>query len=145
MSFQRVLIAVDGSPVAIHAMEVGAELAKALVAQIALVYVVDPKLASAPEGGVPASIVLNNLRQEARQLLASASQRIGGEPPPLEYLVEGNPRREIIKAAKEWNGDLIVLGTHGRSGIARAFFGSTAAGVVRHSQVPVLTVRAASQ
>jgi nucleotide-binding universal stress UspA family protein len=145
MGFQRVLIAVDGSPIAIHAMEVGAELAKALGAQIALVHVVDPKLASAPEGGFPASAILDNLRQEGRQLLESASRRIEGEPPPREYLVEGSPSREIITLATEWNADLIVLGTHGRSGIARAFFGSTAEGVVRHSQIPVLTVRAASR
>jgi nucleotide-binding universal stress UspA family protein len=144
MSFQRVLIALDESPVAIHAMEKGVDLAKALGAQIALVYVVDPTLASAPEGGLPASVMLDDLRQEGRRLLKAASLRIGGDSPPWEYLVEGSPSWEIIKAAEEWNADLIVLGTHGRSGISRALLGSTAEGVVRHSQIPVLTVRAAS-
>jgi nucleotide-binding universal stress UspA family protein len=142
MSFQRVLIALDESPVAIHAMEVGTDLAKSLGAQIAVVHVVDPKLASASEGGLAASVILNDLRQEGRRLLNASSRRIGGDPPCWEYLVEGNPTREILKTAAEWKAELIVLGTHGRTGIARAFLGSTAENIIRHSQIPVLTVMA---
>lgn len=145
MTFQRVLIALDESTAATHAMEVGADLAKTLGAQIALVHVIDPKLASAPEGGLPASTALDALRREGRRLLRVASLRIGGDPLPWEYLVEGNPRREIVKAAAEWKADLIVLGTHGRSAISRALLGSTSEGVVRHSQIPVLTVKAVSR
>jgi len=141
MSFQRILIALNGSPISIHAMEVGSELAKSLGAQVALVHVLDPKLAIAPEGGFSASVILDHFRQDGRRLLKGASQRIGSEPPPWEYLVEGNPGKEIVKCAEEWHADLIVLGSHGRSGISRAFLGSTAEGVVRHSQTPVLTVR----
>jgi nucleotide-binding universal stress UspA family protein len=145
MSFQRIVIAIDQGAISERAMDVGADLAKALGAQIALVHVVDPKLASAPEGGFPPSVLLDNLRQEGWQLLKAASLRIGGDTPLWEYLQEGSPSQEIIKAAVEWKADLIVLGTHGRSGIPRMFLGSTAEGVVRHSQIPVLTVRAASQ
>jgi nucleotide-binding universal stress UspA family protein len=144
MSFQRILIAVDQSAIAAHAVEVGVDLAKALGAQIALVHVVDTKLASPPEGGLPPSVLLGELRQDGQRFLKAASLRIGGGSPPREYLAEGNPRREIIKTAEEWKADLIVLGTHGRSGVSRVLLGSTAEGVVRHSQIPVLTVRAAS-
>jgi nucleotide-binding universal stress UspA family protein len=126
-------------------MGVGVDLAKALGAQIALVHVIDPKGASAPEGGFPPSVILDEFRQEGRQHLKAASLQIGNGPPPQEYLVEGNPSREIIKTAGEWKADLIVLGTHGRSGISRVFLGSTAEGVVRHSPIPVLTVRAATE
>ncbi len=145
MSFQRILIGVCENPTAVQAMEVGATLAKSLGAQIALVHVIDPKRASSPEGGYPASVILDECRQDARRLLKSASLRIGGDPPPWEYLVEGSPSREIVRTAEEWNADLIVLGTHARSGIARAFLGSTAEGVVRHSRIPVLSVPGASQ
>ena len=144
MSFQRILIALDRSAIAAHATEVGVDLAKALGAQIALVHVVDTKLASPPEGGLPPSVLLGELRQEGRRFLKAASLRIG-DPPPREYLAEGNPRKEIIKTAEEWKADLIVMGTHGRSGISRVLLGSTAEGVVRQAQIPVLTVRAASQ
>ena len=145
MGFQRVLIALDLSPISTHAMDVGVDLAKALAAQIGLVYVVDRKLAYAPDGGVSASVIVDELREEGRRLLRAASHRVGDDPPPWEYLVEGNPSREIIKAAEEWKADLIVLGTHGRSGVSRAFLGSTAEAVLRHSQIPVLVVRAAPQ
>ena len=145
MSFQRILIALNESPIAIHAMEVGGDLAKSLGSQVALVHVLDPKLACAPEGGFSASVMLGQFRQEARRLLNSASQRIGGDPLPWEYLVEGNPGREIVRCAEEWQADLIVLGSHGRSAISRAFLGSTAESVVRHSRIPVLTVRATIQ
>jgi nucleotide-binding universal stress UspA family protein len=145
MSFRRVLIGLSESPIAIHAMEVGAALAQSLGAQIALVHVVDPKRAGSPEGGYPASIILDEYRQEARRLLKCAAQRIGGDPLPWEYLVEGNPNREIVKTAEEWQADLIVVGTHGRSGLTRALLGSTTEEVVRHSPIPVLTVRGASQ
>lgn len=145
MSFQRVLIALDLSPISTHAMDVGVDLAKAVGAQIGLVYVVDRKLAYAPDGGVAASVIVDELRDEGRRLLKAASHRVGDDPPPWEYLVEGSPSPEIIKAAEEWKADLIVLGTHGRSGVSRAFLGSTAEAVLRHSQIPVLVVRAAPQ
>lgn len=145
MSFKRILISVSESPIAIHAMEVGAELAKSLGAEIALVHVIDPKRAGSPEGGYPACVILHECRQQGRRLLKAAAVRIGGEPPAWEYLMEGTPRRQIVKAAAEWKADLIVLGTHGRTGISRAFLCSTTEAVVRHSQIPVLTVRGAPQ
>ncbi|HVO95523.1 MAG TPA: universal stress protein [Terriglobales bacterium] len=141
MSFQRILIALDESPISVHALEVGSELAKGLAAaQIALVHVLDPKIAYAPEGGLPASTVLDEYREQGRRLLRRASLRIG-EPQPWEYLVEGNASRKIVSTAEEWNADLIVIGSHGRSGIVRAFLGSTAESVIRQARIPVLTVR----
>ena len=55
--------------------------------------------------------------------------------------MEGNVSRKIVTSADEWKADLIVMGSHGRTGIALAFLGSTAESVVRHSRIPVLTVR----
>jgi nucleotide-binding universal stress UspA family protein len=55
--------------------------------------------------------------------------------------VEGKPADEVIAAAREWTAELIVLGTHGRSGVARAVLGSTAEAVVRHAPCPVVVVR----
>jgi universal stress protein A len=58
------------------------------------------------------------------------------------YVIRGLPYEEILKFVKENNIDLIVIGTHGRTGIDRVIFGSTAQRVVRHSPCPVLTVKA---
>ena len=58
MSFQRILIALDDSPISIHAMEVGKDLAKAVGAEIAMLHVLDPRIAYATEGGFPTPNIL---------------------------------------------------------------------------------------
>ena len=60
------------------------------------------------------------------------------------HVVIGNPFKKILETAKEVDADLIVMGTHGRTGIEHVIVGSTAERVVRRSEVPVLTVRASS-
>jgi nucleotide-binding universal stress UspA family protein len=57
------------------------------------------------------------------------------------FIVPGIPYDEIIKKAEEVSADLIVMGTHGRSGLDHVLFGSTAEKVVRKSTVPVMTIR----
>ena len=64
MTFRRVLIALDSSAIAAHALEVGLGLAQALGAEVALVYVVDPKLAVAPEAGIPAATLMAEAKRE---------------------------------------------------------------------------------
>jgi nucleotide-binding universal stress UspA family protein len=57
------------------------------------------------------------------------------------YVLPGIPYDEIIKKAVEFNANLIVLGTHGRTGLDHVLFGSTAEKVVRKSPIPVMTIR----
>jgi nucleotide-binding universal stress UspA family protein len=54
---------------------------------------------------------------------------------------EGSPRQEILSQAADLGVDLIVMGTHGRTGLAHLLFGSVAEHVVRHARVPVFTIR----
>jgi nucleotide-binding universal stress UspA family protein len=140
MSFCRILTALDDSAIAAHAVEVGTELATALKAQAALVYVVDPGLALHQDSGIPASEWLATLRREGQAFLATAGQRTG-RPPAWQFLREGKPADEILAAAREWEADLIVIGTHGRSGISRLILGSTAESVVRYAACPVLVIK----
>jgi nucleotide-binding universal stress UspA family protein len=70
----------------------------------------------------------------------------GGRVKDVEKIVErGVPFVEIIRTAKEKKADLIVIGTHGRTGIDHMLFGSTAEKVVRKAPCPVLTVRIAGK
>lgn len=55
-------------------------------------------------------------------------------------LPEGFPKEEILNTAKEWEADVIVMGTHGRTGLSHFFQGSIAEHVVRHARVPVLVI-----
>lgn len=145
MHVQRLLVALDGSEAAAHAVDLTADLADALRAEVALVHVVDPKLAVRPEGGVPAATLLFELQRDGRQLLSTAVARLHTSPPPWQFLGEGKPADEIIKAAREWDAQLIVVGTHGRSGLQRVLMGSTAEAVVRHAPCPVLVARVGSK
>jgi nucleotide-binding universal stress UspA family protein len=66
----------------------------------------------------------------------------GGEVPVEHRLAEGDAAEEIVRLAGELNCDLIVMGTHGRTGLARLLFGSVAEKVLRQAPCPVLTVKA---
>ena len=141
MSFQRIIIAVDGSAFSARAANVGFELARSLGAEVALVHVIDPSVVVAPEGGYPAGELVALAEQDGKRLLAGFSQRASIEPPPLEFVQVGKPATEIVRAAKEWPGDLIVIGSHGRGGVERLLLGSVAEAVMRHATCPVLVVR----
>ena len=141
MSFRRILIAVDESPIAAHAADVGAQLATALGAELARVYVVDPTQTVAPDSGVPAADLIALAEKDAKRLLAGFRQRAPQGNPSLEFVSVGKPASEIVKTAKEWPADVIVIGSHGRHGFARALLGSVAEGVMRHAPCSVLVVR----
>jgi nucleotide-binding universal stress UspA family protein len=82
-------------------------------------------------------------RRSAERHLAAARARVRGERVRVRtMLVEGLPADEILRAARRARADLIVMGTHGRTGVSRVFMGSVAERVVRESRCPVLTVRA---
>jgi len=114
VSFRRILIAVDESPIAAHAADVGAQLATAVGAELAFVYVVDPTQTVAPDSGVPAADLIALAEKDARRLLAGFRQRAP----------QGNPSLEFVAV-----------------GLERALLGSVAEGVMRHAPCSVLVVR----
>jgi nucleotide-binding universal stress UspA family protein len=141
VSFRKILIAIDESPIAAHAADIGAQLATALGAEWAFVYVVDPTQTVAPDSGVPAADLIVLAEKDAQRLLAGFRQRAPQGNPPLEFVAVGRPPAEIVKTAKEWPADVIVIGSHGRHGLERALLGSVAEGVMRHAPCSVLVVR----
>lgn len=143
MGFQRVLIALDGSPASVHAGEVGAEIARSLHAEIALVHAVDPALGSLPESGVSPKDLMRSAENEGRQLLATFRHASGLLMPSFDFVEAGTPVHVIMKAAANWRADMIVIASHGRGGVTRLVLGSVAEGVMRQSTCPVLVVRAA--
>lgn len=84
--------------------------------------------------------VSSALRKQGEQAIEDVEEKIG-DVPFESSIVDGSPSREIVDYATENDVDVIVMGTHGRSGVDRLLLGSVAERVVRSSPVPVLTIR----
>lgn len=149
MSFQRILIALDFSPCAEHVARRGGELARRLGARPSLLYVAPPpQVPPDTPMPVPDSSAVRGLTVE-EYLLRSAQRRlahyvdlVGDQDFPTRVVVRfGEPAEVIADEALECGAGLIVIGTRGRSGLARAVHGSVAERVVRAADVPVTVVR----
>jgi nucleotide-binding universal stress UspA family protein len=139
MRFEKILVAIDSSEFAAHAVQVASDLATAVSGQIGLIHVIDVTLIG-NEAGVPAADLRALQRRDGQGLLDAAASTMSARPQPWKFLHEGTPWKEIIRSAREWPADVIVVGTRGRSALTRLLFGSTAEGVVRHAPCPVVVV-----
>lgn len=140
----KVLAAIDFSEASIEALHWGAGLARAAGGRVALLAVADwpGRAAGSRESDFPdfygTDEGLKLLLEKRLKVLADALP--GAEAP--EVLVRfGFPETEIVRAARESAADLIVMGTHGRKGVARALLGSVAEGVVREAPCAVTVIR----
>jgi nucleotide-binding universal stress UspA family protein len=140
MTFSRIIVAIDSSEFAMAAAKRGLEMAGQLNAQAALLFVVDKSKAMGnAEAGITPGEALIILKKEAEQTLDQLAQMYGG-PTVLKFMPEGNPQDDIIRMAETWGADLLVIGTHARTGLVRLLLGSVAEHVVRHSTIPVMVV-----
>jgi universal stress protein A len=144
MTPRRILIAVDDSPIAAHAADVGFDLARSVGGEVALIFVIDPSQNYEPESGVPAAELIAFAEKDGRRLLHAIGARAGMHSPPLEFVPVGSPGAEIAKSAREWPADIVVVGSHGRGGVSRLLVGSVAEAVMRRAPCPVLVVRSPS-
>jgi nucleotide-binding universal stress UspA family protein len=137
--FHTILHATDFSPQACYAFRLACALAKNAGAQLVLVHVYDRPMPIYGDAGA----VLPDFVSD-REALREKLTRLAPEDPTIvvDYrLLEGNPAQQIVDLARELRCDLIVMGTHGRTGIGRLLMGSVAENVVRHANSPVLTVK----
>ncbi|TMQ07606.1 MAG: universal stress protein [Deltaproteobacteria bacterium] len=143
MAFQRILCPVDFSPGSQQAMRIAAELANEHDAELALLHAwYLPPVAFSGEYMYPADVV-QQLSDEAQRGIeaAVAEARALGVRRVTSQLLSGVPWQQIVDAARRDPAvGLIVIGTHGRSGLARVLLGSVAEMVVRHAPCPVMTV-----
>ena len=144
---RKVLVASDFSDCARRALEAGAFMAQAAHAHLEVAHVT-PSAWSLPPGvnvgftGQTANW-LELLEREAREQLDEFvdKARIDGIKVDSRALLVGSPAQSLLSHARDHEFDLLVLGTHGRSGVARLMLGSVAETVVHHAPAPVLTVR----
>ena len=143
---RQILLPTDFSGCANYAMPYAAALARATQAKIICVHVVEPVVPTVGYTGLaeplPIADVSEQLEDSAeRELpkLAESEEYAGLEIE--EVIVHGDPAAEIVRVADERQVDLIVISSHGRTGLGRIIFGSTAEAVVRHARCPVLVVK----
>ncbi len=140
---KNILVPIDFSETSRKVLKYAVPLAEKLAARIVLVHVIEPRIY--PENLViPAEIEDMNIRlmQSGRQMLERLRQKVVGPAAKADVLVTlGKPYQQIVELAKAEQADLIVIATHGYTGLKHAFLGSTAERVVRYAECPVLTVR----
>lgn len=141
MDFNKILIAVSSSPISMKAAKIGFELAHALNAEVALIYVVDrTKESVSIEAGPTREQSEMILLKEAQETIEQMIKMYNGAKKLYKFTPEGFPKEEILNIAKEWEADVIVMGTHGRTGLSHFLQGSLAEYVVRHACVPVMVI-----
>lgn len=141
MRFERVLVAVDESAVGTDVIPVAEALVTCTGSKLAMVCVADLRGVGVTETAPPLEVTAARLKEDAQRVLDEAAKQLEQVKDPLKMVRAGIPDREIVAAAKDWHADVIVIGTHARTGLAHWFQGSVAESVVHHAPCPVLVVR----
>jgi universal stress protein A len=144
IQIRRLLLPTDFSSHSAAAADYACELAAKFDAELHLLHALEAHLSSTPTFGLGLDLpsYVKESRAAAEKALAGVldPQRTAGRT-VVRSLVEGSPKVEIIRYARTHDINLIVLATHGRTGLAHVLIGSVAESVVRTAPCPVLTIR----
>jgi universal stress protein A len=133
---QTVLCPTDFSPHAEAAFGLACSLARDYGAKLVVLHVVPPPVVYGEGLVLPPVALTEDLRRQLQQVRPA-----GAKPTVEHHLADGDAADEIVRQAKESKCDLIVMGTHGRTGLGRLVMGSIAEKVVCRAPCPVLTVK----
>ena len=143
MEFNLILCAVDFSDTSDQAFDYSVALARKLGAQIKVAHIYQIPAAALPNGVLDAPVDYeDNLQDQLQDRLEEYIDDKAIEDIDITaYVCQGIPYIEIIEMAMETNADMIVIGTHGRTGLSHMLMGSVAERVVRTAEVPVISIR----
>lgn len=141
--YRRVVLPLDGSPVAEAVTPFIIEIAGPLDLEVVLLRVVQPMPPQVLEG--TRHVVVEDVegrRVDAEEYLAPIAAELRSKGIRVHtHVRRGEPAAEIVACAQEVDADLIAMSTHGRSGLGRLVFGSVAEAVLRHAHLPVFLMR----
>lgn len=143
MAYTNILIAIDGSDCSMNAVKKGIELAHQLSANVTLLSVVD--MTSMVDNAAVGAIIdkdVETLYEEDADKVIEAAMKKYPYSKTTKIEEEGIAKEAINSIAEKNKVDLIVMGTHGRTGLKHLFMGSVAEYVIRHSKIPVMVVTA---
>ncbi len=144
--FSKILVPIDGSKPSEAAIELALRIASENRAEVVFVHAVELNkvVAMTGPGGIDPGLAIDAackagsaILDDARACAQKAHVQASFEQPEDECV------SSVLQLARQRNADLIVIGSHGRSGIPRAFLGSVAEGILRRSHIPVLVCHAA--
>jgi nucleotide-binding universal stress UspA family protein len=145
MNYKRILVPVDGSSTSNAGLREALKLARGGKATLCLLNIMDEHLVfSSPEIASNIGIVLDSMRAGGKRVLKGALRTSHGKGVKVQSVLAesfaAGVADTVVRQAKRWKADLIVMGTHGRSGLKRLILGSDAEQVVRRTGIPVLLV-----
>lgn len=140
LNIRKVLVPLDFSDPSLQALQYARRFAAPSQAELVLLYVIEP-VAYPAELGVVINLDADLAERALSELEKLRQQHLGDYPATRNLVRSGVADAEIITTAKDEQADLIVIGTHGFSGLKHFLLGSTAERVVRDAPCPVLTVR----
>lgn len=139
---KKILVPIDFSECAKKALEYAIPFAREHDATLTAIYVVPPVYSAGEYGGVDYMRLEGESREYSEKRLgALLAKEVRGKAPAEIVVRNGPPAAEIIQAARDLPADLIIISTHGRTGLKHALLGSVAEHVVRAAPCPVLVVR----
>jgi len=146
MNIRSILLPTDFSECARRAVPYAADLARLAGARVVCVHVVEPVVPAVGWTPLAEPLPVGDISEQLEDSAARELPHFAGceEFEGLEVedlIVRGEAAAEIVRVARERGADLIVISSHGRTGIGRIIFGSTAESVVRHAHCPVLVVK----
>lgn len=142
-TFKRLLVPVDFSDASDAAFNTALDLSQALGAEVKVIHVHQLQVPYVGDGGfyVPEMDEDELLKEREKELETFVKEK-GDTKVNVEREVRlGDPETEINEIAKEYNADMIIMGTHGRTGLSHLLMGSVTESVLRHANVPIMAVR----
>lgn len=146
MSYQHILIPVDGSSTSLVAIQHAAKIAKAFNSKVTAICVltVDPFVGvEFINSGEFSKEYISKVKDEIEQILVEAKNAFAKEGVEIEtQIIEGQTiHKEIVQTAADLKADLIVIGSHGRKGFKKFVLGSVTQALLGETQVPVLVIK----
>lgn len=142
--YKRILCPIDFSGYAAVALREATALAKSMGAELTLLHAYQNPAYVLPMSGYvgPTADMITKMRQQIGDELEGLAEGVRKQGITVQtQVVEGMPYKCIVDLAAEWKADLVVMGTHGRTGLSHALTGSVAERVVRTAHCPVLITR----
>ncbi len=136
---KKILIAIDNGPLAERIASHGLKLCRQMNAEAAFLSVVDTGFIMTT-GAVSPKEIADITKDEFIKIHQELINKFAEDKPIVSFIEEGKPSEVILEAADNWHADLIVLGTHGRTGLSHLLMGSVAEKVIRHSSKQVLVI-----